>query len=247
MRPKVLNLYKTPGWEDDPNCVYIGRAGKGRDGYFGNPYPKADDPIGEFGIYAMQRCGDDGEWRRRVRDLWGKKLMCFCAPKPCHGDKLAEICWDLNTVSWCDGSDHLNVYSRGHTWLGRALSNFYEQEIETPDGKFLSVEGYWYWLGATEHPKRDRLRGLSGFAAKEFGRKILSFPPSDSKEFRRKIRAAIWNKIESNSRLMEELRECQLPLRHYYDFKGKVVVPSKGVWVLRFLERCRDHLRENQA
>lgn len=46
-----------------------------------------------------------------------------------------------------DGIDHINVYSGSRTELGKMLSNFYHFEIETKDGKFQSVEAYWFWLG----------------------------------------------------------------------------------------------------
>ena len=43
-----------------------------------------------------------------------------------------------------DGITHVNVYSRGLTTLGRWLSNFAHCPIETEDGPFASIEGYWY-------------------------------------------------------------------------------------------------------
>ena len=54
--------------------VYIGRAGRGEDGYFGNPF----------------RMGQDSEFKHRVLALKGKRLGCFCKPKACHGDVIAD-------------------------------------------------------------------------------------------------------------------------------------------------------------
>jgi len=45
-----------------------------------------------------------------------------------------------------DGIDHINLYSRGHTELGQYLSNFAYTPIQTEDGRFNSIEAYWYWL-----------------------------------------------------------------------------------------------------
>lgn len=45
-----------------------------------------------------------------------------------------------------DGIDHINVYSKGKTALGRFLSNFAQVDLETKNGNFSSVEAYWYWL-----------------------------------------------------------------------------------------------------
>ena len=39
-RTNVANLYSLKsGWEKDVRFVYIGRKGRGHDGYFGNPFP----------------------------------------------------------------------------------------------------------------------------------------------------------------------------------------------------------------
>ena len=46
-----------------------------------------------------------------------------------------------------DGITHINVYSKGKTTLGRWLTNFAHTPIDTIDGHFESIEGYWYWLG----------------------------------------------------------------------------------------------------
>lgn len=68
-----------------------------------------------------------------------------------------------------DGVTHINVYSRGETAVGRWLSNFTRCSLETEDGNFESIEGYWYWL--TTHD--CELRELHGFLAKKVGREFL--------------------------------------------------------------------------
>lgn len=87
--------------------VYIGRAGHGQDGYFGNPYPvdtvctrcqrlhkKREDTIPCFKAYFDERVGSDVAFRDRVLQLKGKTLGCFCAPGRCHGEVY---------VDWLDG------------------------------------------------------------------------------------------------------------------------------------------------
>ena len=50
-----------------------------------------------------------------------------------------------------DGITHINVYSKGATALGRALSNFARIPVMVvPNGRFESVEAYWYWLRVME-------------------------------------------------------------------------------------------------
>jgi len=66
-------------------------AGKGQDGYFGNPIRlSANEPKGatleRYETYFYKRLSEDEEFRRRIHELKGKILGCFCKPFPCHGD-----------------------------------------------------------------------------------------------------------------------------------------------------------------
>lgn len=87
----VVNIYR------DGYDVYIGR-GEGESGYFGNPYKSHDRTkcIAQFKEYFYRRLKTDPEFNRRVLQLSGRRLGCFCQPKPCHGDVIAEY---LNSVS----------------------------------------------------------------------------------------------------------------------------------------------------
>jgi hypothetical protein len=87
---KVVNLYK------EPYDVYIGRPGKGQDGYFGNPFRVGvDGPsevvLGLYRQYLELRTKEEPEFLRRILELRGKTLGCFCKPKPCHGDVILEF------------------------------------------------------------------------------------------------------------------------------------------------------------
>jgi hypothetical protein len=89
MKTKVVNIR----YEDYD--VYIGRAGRGQDGYFGNPFPlEAGQARGasldKYRAYFHERLKTDPEFRRRIHGLKGKTLGCFCKPYPCHGDIIAE-------------------------------------------------------------------------------------------------------------------------------------------------------------
>lgn len=87
----------------DAYDVYIGRAGRGHSGYFGNPVrsgevcPVCDEihrapgrTLPCFTRYFESRVAQDETFRLRVLALYGKKLGCFCKPKPCHGDIIAR-------------------------------------------------------------------------------------------------------------------------------------------------------------
>lgn len=77
---RVVNIRK------EPFDIYIGRAGKGYDGYFGNPFPTKN----EFKWHFLERIESDPEFKRRVEGMKGMRLGCFCDPKPCHGDVYVE-------------------------------------------------------------------------------------------------------------------------------------------------------------
>ncbi len=77
--------------------VYIGRAGHGQDGCFGNPFnePNRDESIKKFREYFYDRIKHDKIFRQKVQSLKGKTLGCFCRPKSCHGDIYVEYLENL--------------------------------------------------------------------------------------------------------------------------------------------------------
>ena len=89
MQTVVVNITK------EPFDIYIGRAGRGEDGYFGNPFrigngTSREDAVQKFQKYFIERIEKDSEFKRRVLALTGKRLGCFCKPKSCHGDVIAD-------------------------------------------------------------------------------------------------------------------------------------------------------------
>lgn len=82
--PIVVNKYK------ESFDVYIGRGSK-----WGNPYPiteteDRDTVINKYKQYLWKEintpCGKIT--KSDILNLSGKRLGCFCKPKPCHGDVL---------------------------------------------------------------------------------------------------------------------------------------------------------------
>lgn len=150
-----------------------------------------------------------------------------------------------------DGVDHINVYSKGKTELGRKLSNFAHTPFELDDKDFSSIEAYWYYrkllfLGASEEVL-DTIRTLYGYAAKEYGRNQIAkfkIPVYESdNEFRLNITRAIQAKLKCNPELHTQLKECTLPLTHYYWY-GKVskykIIEDKHPWIIDVLDMCKD-------
>ncbi len=101
---RVVNIRRLHArWESEEDHVYIGRAGKGLSGYFGNPLEigrdgNREEVLVKYRSYLENRISTDPEFRQRVKELSGKVLVCFCKPKPCHGDVLAEFADRLTTL-----------------------------------------------------------------------------------------------------------------------------------------------------
>jgi len=77
-----------------PGDVYIGRGSP-----FGNPFILDKDGsraevIKLFKEYFYTRLRKSPEFASQVKSLKGKRLACYCKPKACHGDIIAEY---LNT------------------------------------------------------------------------------------------------------------------------------------------------------
>lgn len=107
MRTRVVSFREEAG--KNPNLVYIGRAGHGQDGYFGNPHisstflfcpqcrkeglgevthEKRGDAAKAFAQTFLRRMQSDSTYRKRVEtELRGKDLGCFCGynSPTCHG------------------------------------------------------------------------------------------------------------------------------------------------------------------
>ena len=84
-----------------PYDVYIGRPGRGEEGFFGNSHPigwcdicnqhhNRDESVVAFKKEFLYRIENDMGFRKRVIELKDKVLGCFCKPLPCHGDIIAN-------------------------------------------------------------------------------------------------------------------------------------------------------------
>jgi len=101
--PKVHNLHNLPDiWKKMPSLyAYIGRAGHGMEGKYGNPViagrlcPNCGEKHTTGG--STLKCYEEMLLRSidyqpdYIEPLRGKHLVCFCAPNPCHGDVLLRL------------------------------------------------------------------------------------------------------------------------------------------------------------
>lgn len=101
IKTQVIHINQAPkDWMENPQYVYIGRSENAERGYFGNPFHIGKDGTREEVLWRYHQWiarhfihtvpnVSQKEFRERVRGLQGKTLVCFCSPKPCHGDILA--------------------------------------------------------------------------------------------------------------------------------------------------------------
>lgn len=96
----VVNIYdldkRHPNWRNDSKYAYIGRPGKGLTSKFGNPFPLKDEKdraecLKKYIDWLLNKPVSEWSFYSEVADLRGKTLVCFCAPKLCHGDILALL------------------------------------------------------------------------------------------------------------------------------------------------------------
>lgn len=138
-----------------------------------------------------------------------------------------------------DGVTHINIYSKAATPLGRYLSNFADCNIETKDGPFRTIEGYWYWLAVRD----DRLRKTSGWDSKKLGRELRAPDWPKTRGFQEKILSAIAIKVQDPKCVQMLLESKQLPFYHYYvSQSGMAIMPKDGLWMISFIQQFRDEL-----
>jgi hypothetical protein len=113
MRTTVVNVYHLEdGWQEDPQYVYIGRAGQGEAGPWGNPYRllpgnARGTTLERYRQWLLNRLYDEPDFREEVAGLHGKTLVCFCKPQTCHGDILADAADVLHTLDDLDEEETL--------------------------------------------------------------------------------------------------------------------------------------------
>ena len=243
----------------------------GRGSVYGNPFPIDKDNDRETVIKKFEEYFIN-EIVSNNRDIISglKKLnkdsilVCFCVPyNKCHLETVERIWNEINDLSSGDfdkgvkeyilkhsdmyllendGVDHLNIYSRGKTELGRFLSNFTLSPFTHPKfGSFNTIEGFWQYIKTGK--KYECFRTLSGMDCKKISKQ---YEKQDCDNFQRYIKEAILLKIESNEKFKLLLKESTLPLTHYYYYGDqssyKIIIPDNNKWVISYIEDIRKYL-----
>lgn len=155
-----------------------------------------------------------------------------------------------------DGITHVNMYSKSATGFGQMLSNFYHSPVTMPEGRFQSVEAYWYYLsipaGYTTHAScpmgvitREDLKPLYGLRAKQTGRAIRADMKKhnvalvNDPHFQSRIEAAIRAKLfDPKNTPMFRPEYRGLPITHYYAYGDTVRdMTPRFPWLTECLNR----------
>ncbi len=102
IRPEYHNLEE---WCSNPNHVYIGRKGivfirnqryPLSDSIWSNPYKigkdgNREEVLVKYELYIRNKLENHPILKEQLIQLKNKKLGCWCAPEPCHGDILIKM------------------------------------------------------------------------------------------------------------------------------------------------------------
>lgn len=142
-----------------------------------------------------------------------------------------------------DGIDHINIYSKAITPIGRILSNWSPCEIHNEYGSFRCLEGLIFYMGSYD----PVLKNLLGYEAKKYGESVDKGRRIKEEDFRNIIIKAMKQKWEQIPYALKvELcigRFAKLPLTHYYEYQGKRIVPDKWAWQIEEWEKLRKEFK----
>lgn len=167
MAHSVINLKGRPSKTVNDDEVYIGRAmnmggWKCQKSKWQNPFTKKDGTVEERVEKYEKYLTESKELMAAIPELVGKKLACWCAPGPCHGDVLRRLSGNtsigdvqvgklpnrfsrMGSKEWpsIEGYHRFNV-SSSSSGFGNNLSPFKVGPIKftevMPDGKEIERE-----------------------------------------------------------------------------------------------------------
>lgn len=148
-----------------------------------------------------------------------------------------------------DGITHINIYTKGKTKLGRALSNLSSHSFTyEPYGFFKSVEAFWYYyLTGCQH---DELKLMNGFDAKKQGKKYRDDRIDKdglSQHDKEVILGAIRCKLNNHKEIKQMMSENNLPFAHYYFYgqedNAKVTELPQYSWIVDYFTDVSTYLK----
>lgn len=144
-----------------------------------------------------------------------------------------------------DGVDHINIFGRPLTTLGRHMSTNSRRFAFTDEcyDRFSSIENFWAFIRAEE--KDDDLRRMSSVDLRNTAR---NYTEVFVENFKALIINAYYQRIKQNKELLDQIVKSSLPFDCYYVNKDGLRIRPGGYykWLLAGLEEVRKAIKENR-
>lgn len=143
-----------------------------------------------------------------------------------------------------DGIDHINIWERGVTELGVALSHSSPLPFtHSIFGKFSCMESFWHYIQSEE--RDDRLRTMTSKTLRPFAHKLT---PTRAVNFRAIIMDSNWQRVKQYGALADAIKESELPFDCYTEDRrtGLRQRPTFFKWFIRGFEEIRKALKEGR-
>ena len=102
---RPLGYHNLKEWIADPKNTYIGRSGvvfvdkerfPKQSSVFANPYKiskhgSREDVVKRYESYIREKLEKDSDLQKKLLELDGQTLGCWCHPEACHGDVLLRL------------------------------------------------------------------------------------------------------------------------------------------------------------
>jgi len=84
-----MKVYKVNDSKIPTSAMYIGRGSNWGNPFIIGKHGERNEVIAKYLVYAIKRLASEPEWLKPLEKATG--LVCFCAPKACHGDVLSML------------------------------------------------------------------------------------------------------------------------------------------------------------
>ena len=149
-----------------------------------------------------------------------------------------------------DGINHVNVFSKSRSKLGRMLSNFAHTPFTLGENKFESVESWWYWTKMNNINKSvlfpvftpehlSEIKTKIGKYAKDYFRELHKDDSSSYSPTKEELKEAYLQKLIEHPDIEKMLFENTLPIAHYYVMFDKKVNADSTLWTAKLWEEIK--------
>ena len=110
---------RAPGFKPNGNQRYIGRGSTWRNPFTHLPLSRTkaqfqveteEESMVRYEAWLREKLAKDPQLRQKLLDLDGHELVCYCKPRPCHGDILIKLLDEIKRA----GEDQRSSGGLGH-------------------------------------------------------------------------------------------------------------------------------------